>query len=59
MKTLQEKFDKLNIAYENKIQKIKDKYPDIPPSMLMSLIQEKTKWHRKRLDTLLRQLFIN
>jgi hypothetical protein len=59
MKDLRDKLDKLNIAYRDKMQKIKDKYPDMKPSMLTCLMQEKTLWHRKRIDTLLRKLFIN
>ena len=59
MKSLREKLDKLNIAYRNKMQKIKESYPDMQPSMLYCLQLEKTIWYRKRIDTLLRKLFIN
>jgi len=38
--------------YRKKEKEITEKYPNIAPGMLMTLILEKTKWHRKRINNL-------
>lgn len=49
---MKSKLDLLHLYYNNRVEKLKLKYTKLPASALMTLAQEKTRWHMKRINNL-------